>query len=93
MMASPIVAFAEDFVDRMAAKDVAISTGSACAYGARKPSYVVLAHGLSYEQAKSCVRVSLSIESTEQEVDLFLQVFSELVAVCVITPAHNLEKA
>ena len=38
-------------MDRMAAADIAISAGSACAYGARKPSYVALAHGLSYEQA------------------------------------------
>jgi cysteine desulfurase len=70
---------AEEFVDRMAAKGIAISAGSACAYGARKPSYVALAQGLSYEQAKSCIRLSLSIESTEQEVDLFLQAFTELL--------------
>ena len=71
---------AEELVDRLASRDIAISAGSACAYGARKPSYVALAHGLSYEQAKSCVRVSLSVESTEQEVDFFLHVFSEILA-------------
>ncbi len=70
---------AEEFVDRMAAKDIAISAGSACSYGARKPSYVALAHGLSYEQAKSCIRLSLSIESTEQEINFFLQSFAEVV--------------
>lgn len=70
---------AEDLVDRMAAADIAISAGSACSHGARKPSYVALAHGLSYEQAKSCVRVSLSVESTNREVQSFLQVLSELV--------------
>jgi cysteine desulfurase len=70
---------AEDLVDRMAAANVAISAGSACAYGARKPSYVALAHGLTYEEAKSCVRVSLSVESTQQEVDTFLQAFSEIM--------------
>jgi len=70
---------AEDFVDRMAARDIAISAGSACSYGARKPSYVALAQGLSYEQAKSCIRLSLSVESTEQEVDLFLKEFRDLI--------------
>lgn len=70
---------AEEFVDRMAARDIAISAGSACSYGARKPSYVALAHGLSYERAKSCIRLSLSIETTEQEVDLFLREFGDLV--------------
>jgi cysteine desulfurase len=68
---------AEDFVDRFAARGIAISAGSACSYGARKPSYVALAHGIAYEQAKSCVRLSLSIESTQQEVDLCLKAFGE----------------
>jgi len=71
---------AEELVDRMAMQGIAISAGSACAYGARKPSYVALAQGLSYEQAKSCIRVSLSIESTDLEVDLFLQVFADTTA-------------
>lgn len=71
---------AEDLVDRMAARDVAISAGSACSYGARKPSYVALAHGLTYEQAKSCVRLSLSIESTDQEVEAFLRLFGQEIA-------------
>ena len=53
----------------------------------------LVTHGLSYEHAKSCVRLSLSIESTEQEVGLFLQAFSELVAAHVAAPAHRLEKA
>jgi cysteine desulfurase len=70
---------AEDFVDQMAANNVAISAGSACSYGARKPSYVALAHGVSYDEAKSCIRLSLSIESTEQDVERFLQIFRELV--------------
>lgn len=84
---------AEDLVDRMAAADIAISAGSACAYGARKPSYVALAHGLSYEQAKSCVRISLSIESSGQEVDRFLQVLTELVDGSATTSARKLETA
>ncbi len=70
---------AEELVDLMAAKNIAISSGSACSYGARKPSHVALAHGLSYEQAKNCIRLSLSIESTEQEVEVFLQTFAEVV--------------
>lgn len=84
---------AEEFVDQMAARDIAISTGSACSYGARKPSYVALAHGLSYEQAKSCIRLSLSIESTEQEVDLFLYEFAALVGSPVPSVRHKRESA
>lgn len=84
---------AEDLVDRMAAADIAISAGSACAYGARKPSYVALAHGLSYEQAKSCVRISLSVESSRQEVGRFLQALTELVPASVANSARKLESS
>jgi cysteine desulfurase len=84
---------AEDLVDRMAAVDIAISAGSACAYGARKPSYVALAHGLSYEQARSCVRISLSVESTDQEVEGFLKALTELVPASVANSARKLEIA
>lgn len=71
---------AEDLVDRMAASDVAISAGSACSYGARKPSYVALAHGLSYDEAKCCIRISLSLETTLEEIEGFLLVFGEIKA-------------
>ena len=84
---------AEDLVDRMAAAGIAISAGSACSYGARKPSYVALAHGLSYEHAKNCVRVSLSLESTDEEADRFLQVLTELLKSSVASSARNPETA
>lgn len=83
---------AEDLVDRMATKNVAISAGSACSYGARKPSYVALAHGLSYDQALRCIRLSLSVESTNQEVDTFLQIFTEVMT-CVTPENHRRETA
>lgn len=79
---------AEDMVDRMAAADIAISAGSACSYGARKPSYVVLAHGLNYDQAKSCIRISLSRESTPEEIDAFLLAFCDITA-ANRNPAHK----
>lgn len=79
---------AEEFVDQMAVKEIAISSGSACSYGAQKPSYVALAHGLSYEQAKSCIRLSLSIESTGNEIEIFQQAFAEVVEASV-TPKRK----
>ena len=84
---------AEEFVDRMAARDIAISAGSACSFGARKPSYVALAHGLSYEHAKSCIRLSLSIETTEQEIDAFLREFGSLVGSSVPSLCRERETA
>jgi cysteine desulfurase len=69
---------AEEFVDELATRGIAVSAGSACSYGARRPSHVAIAHGLTYEQAKRCVRISLSIESTQDEVNLFLSTLAEL---------------
>lgn len=69
----------DDLVDRLAAKNIAVSTGSACSFGSTRPSHVALAHGLSYEHAMSCVRLSLSMETTDEEVAVFLQAIEELV--------------
>lgn len=84
---------AEHLVDHMAARGIAISAGSACSYGARKPSYVALAHGLGYEQARSCIRLSLSIESTEQEVDRFLCEFADVVGSSALSLRNKQENA
>lgn len=46
---------------------VCVSTGSACSSGASKPSPVLLAMGLSEEEASSCVRFTFGRENTESE--------------------------
>lgn len=79
---------AEDLVDRMAAADVAVSAGSSCSYGARKPSYVALAQGLSYDEATCCLRISLSLETTSEEIEGFLQVFGEITATAMVEPGN-----
>jgi cysteine desulfurase len=68
---------AGELVDRLAARGVAISTGSACSYGAQRPSHVLLAMGLSHAAAQCCIRVSLSVETTRTEVESFLELLAE----------------
>jgi len=58
---------------------IAVSTGAACSSGNPEPSPVLLALGLSREQAQSSLRISLGWNSTEQEVDLFVEALVKVV--------------
>ena len=58
---------------------VAVSTGSACSSGRVEPSPVLLAMGLSPEDARATVRFSMSRFTTEEEVDRTLEVLREHV--------------
>lgn len=48
---------------------VCISAGSACSAGSIRPSHVLLAMGLSTDQARECLRVSFGAGNTAEEVD------------------------
>jgi len=61
-------------------KDIAVSTGSACASDNLEPSHVLIAMGRSAEQARSSIRLSLGRETTEAEVDMTVEVLVELVS-------------
>jgi cysteine desulfurase len=58
----------------------AVSSGSACSSGAVEPSHVLLAMGLSPEDARSCVRFSLGPSNTEVEVDGLIEAVEASVA-------------
>lgn len=57
-----------DFVYSMDLQGVCIAAGSACASASVKPSHVLLAMGLTEEQAKECVRISFGKDNTEEEI-------------------------
>lgn len=61
---------------------IAVSTGSACSSGRVEPSGVLLAMGLTPEEAKSTVRFSLSRFTTPEEVDTTVRVLREIVPRC-----------
>ena len=49
----------------------AVSAGSACASGDQEPSHVLLAQGMTPDHARSVIRVSIGITTTESEIDGF----------------------
>ncbi len=58
----------------------AISSGSACSSGASEPSHVLTAIGLSKEQARSSVRISLGRGNDQAQVDGLTDAICECVA-------------
>ncbi len=52
----------------------AVSTGAACSSGRSEPSAVLMAYGLSREQAQSTLRISLGWETTATQVEDFVDV-------------------
>lgn len=60
-------------VNMLDKEGICISAGSACATGKAKPSHVLLAMGLTKEQANGTVRITLSAENTIEEVNVFVE--------------------
>lgn len=56
-----------------------VSSGSACASSSLEPSHVILALGLSAEEAHGSIRISLGRENTQAEGDAFLDAFPPIV--------------
>ena len=61
------------------AKGVCSSTGSACSSHSLEPSHVLIAIGLSKEQAHGSLRLSLSKFNTEEEIDYVLKELPEII--------------
>ena len=58
---------------------IAVSTGSACQSDTHDPSYVLSAMGCSEAEATGCIRFSLSMYNTEEEIDLAIDALPALV--------------
>ena len=70
---------AEGIVIGLDLNGVAVSTGSACSSGRVEPSHVLLAMGLTAEQARGTVRFSLSRFTTEEEIERTVALVGEIV--------------
>lgn len=61
-------------------KGICASSGSACTSGSLDPSHVLLAIGLPHEIAHGSLRLTLSEETTKEDVDITVAAVAEIVA-------------
>ena len=61
-------------------KGICASSGSACTSGSLDPSHVLLAIGLPHEIAHGSLRLSLSEETTKEEIDYTVDQVKEIIA-------------
>ena len=60
-------------------KGICASSGSACTSGSLDPSHVLLAIGLPHEIAHGSLRLTLSEETTKEEIDYVVEAIKEIV--------------
>ncbi len=64
----------EVLLHALEAHGICISAGSACSTNKPAPSHVLLAQGYDRRHIEETVRVSLSLDNTEEEIDTFCQI-------------------
>jgi len=70
----------ESMVLNLDLEGICVSTGSACSSSSLEPSHVLLAMGLSHEQAHGSLRFTLGKWTTEEEMGRVLEVLPRIVA-------------
>ncbi len=58
---------------------IAVSAGSACSSGSVNPSHVLLGIGLSKEEAKASLRLSVGDLTTYEELDYVIEKLTEII--------------
>ena len=61
------------------AKGICASSGSACTTASLEPSHVLLALGLPHEIAHGSLRLTLSEENTEEDIEYIINAVAEVV--------------
>ncbi len=70
----------ESLLLRLDQAGIMASSGSACASASLDPSHVLMALGMRHEEAHGSVRLTLSEENTEEDVDYIIQTLPGIVA-------------
>ena len=72
---------------------ICASSGSACTTGSLDPSHVLTAMGRSPMRARGCVRFSLGIYNTEEDIDFLLSKLGQIIArlreISPLNPEHT----
>jgi len=69
----------ENLLMNLDALGVSVSTGAACQTGATDPSHVLAGMGLSEEEARGTIRISLGKDNTEEEIKFLLDALDKTV--------------
>lgn len=69
----------EDLLLNLDAKGICASSGSACSTGSPNPSHVLLAIGLTTNQAFSALRTTFGEENTKEDIDYLVENLKEIV--------------
>ncbi len=69
----------ESLVIAMDQHGIALSSGSACKSGSPEPTHVLLAMGKTEEEAHCSIRFSLSVETSEKDIDDTLAAFKDVL--------------
>ncbi|WEG13876.1 cysteine desulfurase family protein [Pullulanibacillus sp. KACC 23026] len=70
---------AEVLIHALDQEEIYISTKSACSSKSEGASRVLLGTGIPEKEAESAIRISLSFETTDEEIETFLNVFHQKV--------------
>ena len=70
----------ESILMMLDSKGICASSGSACTSGSLDPSHVLLAIGLPHEIAHGSLRLTLSEETTKEEIDFVIEVTKETIS-------------
>jgi len=83
---------AEALVIALDLQGLACSTGAACSSGAVEPSHVLIAIGLTPEEARSSIRLSLGRHTTQAEIERALETIPAAVAqLRALSPTYSKE--
>jgi cysteine desulfurase len=75
----------EAMMHQLDLKGICISTGSACYSGKDEPSHVLIALGLTEQQAKSSIRISFGRYNTEEEVRIIVSAVCDAYGIIAAT--------